>query len=108
MNEIKTIHYNLSNFERKVYKNFGGIRKVVIKINESNDFRIEIENNIVTFFKWNYPDVIVSADYSNEHGLPESVKFYNQDDDIFYCFENVRRVYEEAAYDEIEEDDYDE
>lgn len=50
MNEIKTIHYNLSNFKREVYKCLGGIRKVVIKINESNDFRIEIENNTVTFF----------------------------------------------------------
>ena len=108
MNEIKTIHHNLSNFKREVYKRLGGMRLVVIKINESNNFYIKIEGDTVTFFKWNYPDVIVSADYSNEHGLPESMKFYNQDDDIFYCFENVRRVYEEAAYDEIEEDDYDE
>jgi hypothetical protein len=108
MNEIKTIHYNLSNFKREVYKCLGGMRLVVIKINESNDFYIKIGGDIVTFFKWNYPDVIVSAKYSNEHGLPESIKFYNQDDDIFYCFENVRRVYEEAAYDEIEDDDDDE
>jgi hypothetical protein len=79
------------------------MRLVVIKINESNDFYIKIGGDTVTFFKWNYPDVIVSAKCSNEHGLPESIKFYNQDDDIFYCFENVRRVYEEAAYDKIED-----
>ena len=97
--------YNLSNFKRKVYKCLSGKHEVVIDLIEESLSRIEILGDGVSFFRNDPSGVIISASYSNEHGLPESIKFYNQDNDTFYCFENVRRVYEEAAHRETDDDD---
>lgn len=102
---MKNIVCNLSDFKRKVYKCPGGLHEVVTNCNQEGLSRIEILGNGVSFFRNNPSGAIVSASYSNEHGLPESIKFYNPDDDTFYCFENVRRVYEEAAYEETDDDD---
>lgn len=104
---MENIVYNLSNFKRKVYKCPTKMRrKVTINLDEEGYFRIEIEGDIVTFFQMSHQGTTVSASYSREGELPESIKFYNQNDNTFYCFENIKRVYEEAAYDEYE-DEYD-
>lgn len=102
---MKNIVYNLSNFKRNVYKCPSGLRQVVIDIDEEGCFYVRILGNNVSFLKTGHSDTTVSTEYSREYELPESIKFYDQSNDTFYCFENVRRVYEEAAYDPIEEGD---
>lgn len=100
------IIYNLSNFKRKVYKCPSGLREVVININEEGCFYVKILGDNVSFLKTSPSDATVFAEYSREYELPESIKFYDQSNDTFYCFENVRQVYEEAARDPIR--DYEE
>lgn len=103
---MKNIVYNLSNFKRNVYKCPSGLRQVVIDIDEEGCFYVRILGNNVSFLKTSPLGTTVSAEYSREYELPESIKFYDQSNDTFYCFENVRRVYEEAACDPIR--DYEE
>lgn len=102
---MKNIVYNLSNFKRKVYKYPSGLREVVINIDKEGWFHVNILGDSVSFLKMSPSDTTVSAEYSRDYELPESIKFYDQSNDTFYCFENVRQVYEEAAYDPIKEDD---
>lgn len=94
MNKIKTIHYNLLNYPSDLHEGGNGLY-AIIHINDS--YVAVFEHGAVHF---SLLDVRCAGhsymEYGYIDGIPESVKFYHQGNNAFYCFENVKKALETA------------